>query len=437
MPIVKATDAAIDSKALGSGAYLIGDSAKLDRIRGFMLICNPNSASFVLQRKLRENGKKRTVRVKLGVRGEITVAEAHAKAVETLRTFTEGQNPNEVARRVSEGASPDGRLTLHQMFERYISDGRRAGRLRESTIARYSSHYRNHLSPWAQRTMEDLGRAKPEIIALNDRLNEKNGWAAANGTIQLLSYMYKRATQMEDGLLANPCDAVVLTKERVRDTAMNQSDLRFWWAGVMRLASPVKRAYWLVTALTGGRRTQMASSEWKEIDFEERVWNFPDEHAKAGRGYQIPLSSFLVEFLTEWRGFVNEYRPGTPFIFPGKSKGGCLSKPRNEKQGLQASSHPLRHTWETARVGVGLSEMEALLLLGHSLKKGQMSHRYVTRGKVDMASLAKRQEAMTAFYLKALGISKDSAHDIIRAKVKRGSWRIGQKPAKTGLALVS
>jgi hypothetical protein len=75
MPTVKATDAAVDSKPLGSGAYLITESAKLVRLRGFMLICNPQSASFVLQRKLRQNGKKRTVRVKLGVRGEIAVAE--------------------------------------------------------------------------------------------------------------------------------------------------------------------------------------------------------------------------------------------------------------------------------------------------------------------------------------------------------------------------
>jgi integrase len=423
---IKATDADVDRQALASGAYLIMGSAKLDRIRGFMLICNPNSASFVLQRKLWQNGQKRTVRVKLGVRGEITVAEAHAKAVETLKTLNEGLNPNDVDRR----ASADGRLTLQQVFERYISDGRRAGTLRESTIARYTSHYRNHLAAWGSRTMLELGRAKAEIITLNDRLNEKSGWAAANGTIQLLSYLYRRATQLEDGLLVNPCDAVVLTKEKVRNTALNAADLTAWWTSVMRLSSPVKRAYWLVTALTGGRRTQLASAQWDEIDFSAGEWTFPDEHAKAGRGYRIPLSSFMVEFLTEWRDYVNEYRPETPFIFPGKSKMGCLSRPRNERQGLRASSHPLRHTWETARVGVGLSEMEALLLLGHSLKKAQMSHRYVTREKVDMASLAERQEEMTTFYLQALGITVDSIHDIIWTKVKRGL-------GKTRLALAS
>jgi hypothetical protein len=430
---IKATDADIDRQALGSGACLIMGSAKMDRIRGFMLICNPNSASFVLQRKLWQNGKTRTVRVKLGVRGEITFAEAHAKAVETLKTLNEGLNPNDADGR----RNADGRLTLQQVFDLYIDERRRAGTLRESTIARYTSHFKNHLRPWANRTVEELGRAKMEIHALNERLNKNSGWGAANSTIQLLSYLYNRASELEDGLLVNPCNSVVLTKERVRDTALNQNDLRFWWTGVMRLASPTKRAYWLVTALTGGRRTQMASAEWREIDFEKNVWTFPDEHAKAGRGYQIPLSSFMIEFLTEWRKYIDEYRPASPFIFPGKSKNGCLTRPRNEKQGLVASSHPLRHTWETARVGVGLSEMEALLLLGHSLKKGQMSHRYVTREKVDMASLAERQEQMTAFYLKAVGISHETIHEIIWAKVRRGAWKSVQKTEKRKLALVS
>jgi len=194
---IKATDADIDRQALGSGACLIMGSAKMDRIRGFMLICNPNSASFVLQRKLWQNGKKRTVRVKLGVRGEITVAEAHAKAVETLKTLNEGLNPNDADGR----RNADGRLTLQQAFDLYIDERRRAGTLRESTIARYSSHFKNHLQPWANRTVEELGRAKMEIHALNERLNKNSGWGAANSAIQLLSYLYNRASELEDGLL--------------------------------------------------------------------------------------------------------------------------------------------------------------------------------------------------------------------------------------------
>jgi len=229
-----------------------------------------------------------------------------------------------------------------------------------------------------------------------------------------------------------------MNKERVRDTALGQTDLRFWWAHVMRLHSASKRAYWLTVALTGGRRTQIASSEWKEIDFEERTWKFPNEHAKAGRGYAIPLSLFAIEFLTEWRKYVNEYRPGTRFVFPGKfKKECCLSKPRNDKQGLSAQSHALRHTWETAGVSVGLNDIEAHLLLGHSLHNSNMRHHYVTPDKVDWARLATKQEEMAAYLMKALGVNANSIHNIIWKKVPRLAWEIEQKAKKPRLALAS
>jgi integrase len=422
---VKATDADIDSKPLDSGAYLILESAKLDRLKGFMLICNAQSASFVMQRKVWINGARKTIKVKLGVRGEMTVAEAHERALAVLADFAQGKNPNEErdAERKPKANPEDGRLKLSDAFEKFISDGKRSGRLRQGTVDRYLSYYKNHLSHWADRTMEELGRSKKEVRELHERLTNTSGWASANGTIQLLRCCYKKALTLEEGLLANPCVAVELNKEKPRNTAMDQQDLRFWWAKVMSLSLPVKRAYWLIVALTGGRRTQMASAQWSEIDFERRVWNFPDEHCKAGRGYEIPLSSFALAFLKEWRLYVQGYRPSSPFLFPGKSKKGCLSKPRNDKQGIKITAHPLRHTWETAGVSVGLTEMEALLLLGHSLKASKMNHRYVTRAKIDMASLAKRQEAMTAFFLKALGIGPHSIQHIIWSKVDRGAWK--------------
>ena len=171
IPTVKATDAAIDGKPLGSGGYLIVESGKLDRIRGFMLICNAQSASFVLQRKLNEKGKKRTIRVKLGVRGEMTVTEAHAKAIETLKVFNEGKNPNKIKRAEARGVSPDGHMTLREVFDRYISERTARGLLRDTTVARYTSHYRNHLEDWGARTMNELGHARLEINDLHTEIN--------------------------------------------------------------------------------------------------------------------------------------------------------------------------------------------------------------------------------------------------------------------------
>jgi integrase len=442
IPTVRATDAAIESKQLGSGPYIITESAKLGRIYGFMLICNEQSASFVLQKKLWQHGKKRTLRVKLGERGVdgMNVKEAHDKATAALALINEGKNPTEVWKAVPGRSRPDGKLTLQEVFERYIREGRIKSELRETTIARYTSHYKNHLAHWSECTMLELGSKREAIDKLHTDMTERNGWAVANATIQFLSFLYDRATDLEDGLLTNPCAKIHLNKQRVRNTALSKTDLRFWWSHVAKLHSPVKRAYWLTVALTGGRRTQIASSEWTEIDFEAQTWQFPDEHAKDGRGYKIPLSSFAVEFLTEWRTYVEQWRPGCRYVFPGKFRAGThLKRPRNDKQGLPKGqqSHAMRHTWETAGASVGLNDIEAHLLLGHSLNSGNMRHRYTTAEKVDWQRLAEKQEEMTAFYLKALGISHESIREIILAKVKRGAWKSVQKTKKAELALVS
>ena len=53
MPGVRMTDAAINALPLESGTYLITPvSRKADNLRGFMLVSNSASPSFVIQRKV-------------------------------------------------------------------------------------------------------------------------------------------------------------------------------------------------------------------------------------------------------------------------------------------------------------------------------------------------------------------------------------------------
>ena len=134
-------------------------------------------------------------------------------------------------------------------------------------------------------------------------------------------------------------------------------------------------------------------------------------------------------------------RPGSRYVFPGRFKAGThLKRPRTDKQGLPKGqqSHSLRHTWETAGASVGLNDIEAHLLLGHSLNSGNMRHRYTTADKVDWTRLSEKQEEMTTYLLKALGLNAASIHDIIWNKVPRLAWKTGQKPPeKARLALAS
>lgn len=431
MPTVNMTDAAVNAVPLNSGAYLITTgSRKADSLRGFMLVANAASASFVIQRKL----KGKSVRVKLGVRGEITVAQAHAKAVEALKRLNEGENPNATRRAAREEDSK--RLTLQRTFDLYVAEGTRNGDLSPKTISLYSDHMRLHLAEWKDRTMLDIGRDRAALIALHEKLTKDRGWAAGNNAIRLVAYLYNRAIRIEEDLPANPTIAVAYNKERKRDTALSDKQLKDWYRRVMLLSNPVKRLFWLIVLLTGGRREQMAAARWEHIDFDLQKkrdrepskprWHFPDENAKAGRGYDIPVAPFTVKLLGAWKAYVEKEYPiaqQCQFVFPSaKSSEGHLKKPRNERQGLTETAHPLRHTFRTQGLAVRLSKTEAKILMGHKLSGGEMDERYITRSDA-VEKVRPQQDAMTARYTKLLGLTEASIPEIIEHRVKRNAWK--------------
>jgi len=438
MQVVNQTDAAINALPLGSGTYLIRPrSDKKDGIKGLMIVCNAASASFVIQRKLKNqvrllNGKRiqKGVRVGLGVRGEVTLDEAMAKARVVLKNIDEGLDPSALRRAARE--EENNRLTLRSAYALYKADGK----LSPKTISLYDHHINSHLFGWLDKSMLEIGASKLEIIALHHKLTSNHGWAAGNNAIKLLSYVYNRASEIEDDLRVNPCRAVRLNEERQRDTALSDKQLKDWYRRVMLLSNPVKRVYWLVVLLTGGRREQMAKAKWSHINFDVKkrgdkppslpTWFFPDENAKAGQGYKIPLAPFAVRFLQEWRQYVEKEYPIQPqmaHLFPSwKTTEGHIKNPRNERQGLKETAHPLRHTFRTQGVSVRLSQTESKLLMGHKLSRGDMSERYITRDDA-VEKVRPLQVAMSDRYQKLLGLTDASIKLIVWSEVERNAWK--------------
>jgi integrase len=132
-----------------------------------------------------------------------------------------------------------------------------------------------------------------------------------------------------------------------------------------------------------------------------------------------------VKLLQEWHTYVQKEYPIAPqseYVFPSaKSAEGHLKKPRNERQGLKETAHPLRHTFRTQGVAVRLFKTEAKILMGHKLSGGEMDERYITRADA-VEKVRPQQDAMTARYLKLLGLNDASIKTIIWSEVERGAW---------------
>jgi Arm DNA-binding domain len=99
-----------------SGQHIVRD----EDVRGFFLLVGTRSKTFMIQGDLWENGKRRTIRVKIGEVGKIATREARAKAKVLLGSIADGVDPRPKPEEPVVGPGPNGPdPPLKQAWERY------------------------------------------------------------------------------------------------------------------------------------------------------------------------------------------------------------------------------------------------------------------------------------------------------------------------------
>ena len=73
--------------------------------------------------------------------------------------------------------------------------------------------------------------------------------------------------------------------------------------------------------LTAARAAEVRRATWDEIDWEQRLWNVPAEHMKAGRRHRVPLSTQALGVLREAR----ELPSDSGLLFPSP-RGGMMGR---------------------------------------------------------------------------------------------------------------
>lgn len=96
------------------------------------------------------------------------------------------------------------------------------------------------------------------------------------------------------------------------------------------------------TILTAGRTNETRWAVWPEIDRKRKLWTIPAERMKGGREHRVPLSPAALAILDKL--------PGGGYLFPGRSKGGCLSNMSMDKvlrsMGREVTVHGFRSTFK-------------------------------------------------------------------------------------------
>lgn len=154
-------------------------------------------------------------------------------------------------------------------------------------------------------------------------------------------------------------------KERARDRHIPLNKIKPWMDAVLMLSSPTMRDYLLTLLLTGLRKTEAATLEWKNVDLDGKYLFIP--RTKNGNSHKLPLSSLLFGMLQE-----REAARRSEFVFPGESETGYLTSPYKaiddirKTTGIPFSPHDLRRTCLLVAEDVGIDEFTRKRIVNHT-----------------------------------------------------------------------
>jgi integrase len=370
------------------GQYLARDT----ELPGFFVLIGKNKKTFTIQGDLRRDGVRKSIRVAVGRAGDINTREARAKAKEYLGRIARGDHPTEARRRAN---GP----TLRDAWERYrdahmIRKGRSEG-----TIANLRDHMERLFKDWLDLPLATLGRNPAMTAERHDRITRENGPYIANGAMRSLRAVYNHARKTCRDLPAeNPVTGIDWNPETRRDTGMGVEDLSAWFDQLRQIANPIRREFHFLCLLSGSRPDALKKARWEHLDLKRRVLHIPRPKGGARKAFDIPLSRAMLRCLWRVRRSGRALFPAEAqvWIFPGGGVQGHMYCHKEERHVLSKWGNDLRQSYRTLAQDAGLSDLDAHLMMNHSLPG--VNAGYITRGKL-VDHLRGEQERLSRFII--------------------------------------
>jgi integrase len=327
---------------------------------GFGLrVTSGGSKSFIVEKRIDGKVKRKT----LGKYGPLTVEQARKLAQIYLGQVAGGHNP------ISDQKESNlKKLTLADVFDDYLATRKD---LKPSTIKEYSRQLKGSFGDWQKKRITDINK---DMIEMRHRELGERSAANANGAMRVLRALFNHAmNKYEDKngvpfIQTNPVDR--LNKNRAwypsvrRQTIIKPHQLKEWYDATLQLNRPVTRSYLHFVLLTGLRRTEAATLEWKNVDFKDRTFTVPDTKNKLP--HTLPMSDAIYDILLELKTMKENQ-----WVFPSHVSNTHLKDPKvaviriRELSGIYFSLHDLRRTFITIAESLDISAYALKRLMNH------------------------------------------------------------------------
>jgi integrase len=353
----------LTSKLLAS--LQMGERVRDTIVRGLFAERGLNGVSLKVQADLwiGERGKRtlaRTVRITLGRHPELSIEAARTAAMAKLALIKAGIDPN------ASSAPAPGELTVGGMFESYI-DYMRVEQCADRSIADMQYMLGKYLIGWRDRSV--LSITAHDIETEHKRITTQHGKLVANKAIKAFGTAYRRAVKREGGAFEtnpDPMRRVDYHPTSKRKAFIPASELPQWAKAIRALPRGVMHELGLFSGLRPGT---LVSIQRQWIQLADKAIVIP--RMKSGRSFALPLSAHMIELVERALENAEKLYPGSAWVFPTRSADGreiIATQTWKEKKMLGKTGHILRHTYRTYAKNADVPDIDAELLLDHSIQ---------------------------------------------------------------------
>jgi integrase len=265
------------------------------KIGGLYLVVQPSGAkSWALRYRVAGSPKKFTI----GPYPSIGLAAARKRAQKALAAVVDGVDPSaqKKAAREAEKAANSTADRVETVVDAYVMSYL-AKKAKPSWAKEAERLLRVEILPkFGKKRLRDL--TDDDIHKLLKEIAERAP-ITANRTFAVFRKLCHWAMSRDGGKLikTSPCDGVEMpTAERPRDRVLDDAEIKLAWEAFEAVGWPFGPIGKLLL-LTGARRDEVASMEWRELDLEAGVWRIPRERTKNKRAHEIPLPAAVVDIL--------------------------------------------------------------------------------------------------------------------------------------------
>lgn len=277
---------------------------------GLQLRVTPTgSKSFCVFRRIKGGQPER---VTIGTFPDMTVEQARKAASSIVASIESGANPAEVKR--AHKAQP----TFSEAFDDFLIGKRKRNgtALSDRTKRDYRDVLRLYLDPIKSKKLSDVTRSDVKTIQRNAT---KTSAAQADRAVAVVSSVFSFMLDQERFSGTNPASRIQKNLPAERDRFVQADELPALFAAI---AQSSQRDYFLLSLLTGARRSNVQAMAWKDVDMDGAVWRIGK--TKNGTPQNVTLSPEAVAVLRARAEGGND----SPFVFRGAGATGHLVEPK-------------------------------------------------------------------------------------------------------------